>query len=73
MRIALVTLAVLAGLSATYAQEHKPAEAPPPAQQREQGTMGGMGMMGQMSRMMENCNKMMESRMQQRQQAPQNR
>jgi hypothetical protein len=69
--LALVTIAGLIGLSATYAQEQKSPEATPPAQ-REQGMMGGMmGMMKQKSRMMENCNKMMESHMQQKQ-APQN-
>lgn len=74
---ALVTLAVLVSLSATYAQDQGPTEAAPPAQRDQmpmmQGMMGGMmggGMMKQMSRMMENCNKMMESHLQQQPQQP---
>jgi predicted lipid-binding transport protein (Tim44 family) len=70
--------AILLGLAGAYAQEQKP----PPDQNQPnrqqmpmgQGMMGGGmmggGMMGQMSRMMENCNKMMESHLQQRQQSP---
>jgi hypothetical protein len=72
--------AILLGLAGAYAQDQKP----PPDQNQPnrqqmpmgQGMMGGMmgggmmggGMMEQMSRMMENCNKMMESHLQQRQQ-----
>jgi hypothetical protein len=68
--------AILLGLAGAYAQEQKP----PPDQNQPnrqqmpmgQGMMGGGmmggGMMEQMSRMMENCNKMMESHLQQRQQ-----
>jgi hypothetical protein len=73
---ALVALMVF-GLSATYAQEQGATQAP---SQREMPMMRGMmgGMMGgdmrkQMSRMMENCNKMMEGPVQERQQPPQNR
>jgi predicted lipid-binding transport protein (Tim44 family) len=71
--------AVLLGLAGAYAQEQKPpADQNQPNRQQMpmgQGMMGGMGggmmgggMMEQMSRMMENCNKMMESHLQQRQQ-----
>jgi hypothetical protein len=68
--------AILLGLAGAYAQDQKP----PPDQNQPnrqqmpmgQGMMGGGmmggGMMEQMSRMMENCNKMMESHLQQRQQ-----
>jgi hypothetical protein len=68
--------AILLGLVGAYAQEQKPSpdQNQPNRQQMpmEHGMMGGMmgggGMMEQMSRMMENCNKMMESHLQQRQQ-----
>jgi hypothetical protein len=66
--------ALILGLAAAYAQDQRPApnqrtptEQGMPMGQGMQGMMHN-GMMGQMSRMMENCNKMMESHMQQRQQ-----
>jgi hypothetical protein len=71
-RIAIaIGSAIVIGLSATYAQEQKPAPEQNQPSQHGHGMMGGMGgmmqgdgMMAQMSRMMENCNKMMESHMQ---------
>jgi hypothetical protein len=73
-KIALsAALLMMAGLAiSAYAQNEQNSPQQPP-QQSERGMMGGgmmggmMGnheMMGQMSRMMENCNKMMESHMQ---------
>ena len=83
MRIlAFVILVALFGISEIYAQNQRGTDqdqrgtevpAPAPREMPSQGMMG-MGMMGQMNRMMENCNKMMESHLQQKQrQPPQNR
>lgn len=67
-------IALLAGVAAVSAQETMPA--PSQEQANPQGMMQGggsmgmmpmMGMMQQMSQMMENCNKMMQSAIQQQQ------
>jgi hypothetical protein len=64
--------ALALGLSIAYAQDQKPTSEQNQPPQMGRGMMGGMmqgdGMMAQMSRMMENCNKMMESHMQRREQ-----
>jgi periplasmic protein CpxP/Spy len=79
---AALAFGLLASASAAVAQGNGPAPEPGTASPDRHGSamMGGqdggvMGMMGgadaaQMNRMMENCNRMMESRMQGQQQAP---
>jgi hypothetical protein len=69
-KIPLIAASVMmAGLAVSaYAQNDQNAPQQPPPQ-GERGMMGGgmmgdQGMMAQMTRMMENCNKMMESHMQ---------
>lgn len=78
-RSVLAGAALLAGVAAVSAQEAMPA--PPPSQGQANphgmmqgggsmpmmGMMGMMGMMQQMSQMTENCNRMMQSAMQQQQ------
>ena len=72
---AALVAASLAVFSGAFAQGSQGNTPPSPATAQGQGSMPGQGMMGmmgmmgqmdpaQMNRMMENCNKMMESRMQ---------
>lgn len=66
--VALASAAII-GLASANAQDQKPSPEQKPSEQTQKGMHGmmGEGTMAQMSRMMDNCNKMMESHMQQQQ------
>lgn len=66
-KLKLTTIALAAGLGATSALAH---EQQSPSGMMQGDMMGMMGMMGEMQKMMENCNRMMQAALEDRDSHP---